>query len=82
MHDIMLRCIIILGAGIACWWSAGLVIERLQVRIPAGVAREFSCPELTLCADSTSMSIPPQCYDSGMKKTLVILPKVQLAGYT
>ena len=31
--------------------SAGLVIERLRVRIPAGVAVEFSSPELTLSAD-------------------------------
>ena len=32
--------------------SAGLVIERLRVRIPAGAAGEFSSPELTSCADS------------------------------
>ena len=32
--------------------SAGLVIERLRVRIPAGAAGEISSPELTLCADS------------------------------
>ena len=31
--------------------SAGLVIERLRVRIPAGAAGEFSSPGLTLCAD-------------------------------
>ena len=36
--------------------SAGLVIETFQVRIPAG---EYSYPELTLCADSYSVSIPP-----------------------
>ena len=30
--------------------SAGLVIERLRVRIPAGAVGEFSSPELTLCA--------------------------------
>ena len=28
--------------------SAGLVIERLRVPIPAGTAAEFSSPELTL----------------------------------
>ena len=39
--------------------SAGLVIERLRVRIPAGVAEELSSPELTLCADSYSVSVPP-----------------------
>ena len=27
--------------------SAGLVIERLRVRLPAGAAGEFSCPEST-----------------------------------
>ena len=32
------------------WQSAGLVIERLRVRIPAGAAGEFSAPELTLCS--------------------------------
>ena len=36
-------------------YSAGLVIERLRVRIPAG---EFSSPELTLCADSYLVSVP------------------------
>ena len=29
-----------------------------------------------------SVSVPPQCYRSGMLKTPVILPKVQVAGYT
>ena len=37
--------------------SAGLVIERLRVRIPAGAEREFSSPELTFCADSYSVSV-------------------------
>ena len=45
--------------GIACLYSAGLVIERLRVRIPAGAAGEFSSPELTLCVDSYSVSVPP-----------------------
>ena len=31
--------------------STELGIERLRVRIPAGVAGDFSSPELTLCAD-------------------------------
>ena len=44
---------------------AGLLIERLQVRIPAGAAGEFSSPELTLCADSHSVSVPPPCYRCG-----------------
>ena len=36
------------------------MIERLQVRVPAGAAGEFSSPELTLCA-----ALNP-CYRSGM----------------
>ena len=53
------------GAGLACWWSAGLVIERLPVRIPAGAAGEISSPELTLCADSYPVSVPPRGYRIG-----------------
>ena len=53
------------GVGRACWLDAGLVIERLQVRIPAGAAGEFSSPESTLCADSYSVSVPLACYRSG-----------------
>ena len=46
--------------------SARLMIERLLVRILAGAAGEFSSPELTLCAGSCSVSVPPLCYCSGM----------------
>ena len=46
--------------------SARLMIERLLVCILAGAAGEFSSPELTLCADSCSMSVLPLCYCSGM----------------
>ena len=42
--------------------SAGLLIERLRVRIPVGAAGEFSSPELASCADSYSVSVPPPCY--------------------
>ena len=45
--------------------SAGLVIERLRVRIPAGAAGEFSSPGLSFCADSCSVSVPPPCDCSG-----------------
>ena len=69
------------GAGMTCWQNAGLVIERLRVRIPAGAMGIFS-PELSLYADSYSLSVPLRCYRSGTKKTLVILPTVQVAGYT
>ena len=51
------------------------MIERLRVRIPAGAAGEFSSPELTLCADSYSVSVPPPCYRSGTQKTPVVLQK-------
>ena len=51
------------------------MIEGLRVRIPAGAAREFSSPELTLRADSYSVSIPPPCYRSGTNETSDILPK-------
>ena len=44
---------------------AGLVIEMLRVRIPAGAAGEFSSPEPTLCADSFSVSLQLPCYRSG-----------------
>ena len=43
---------------------AGLVVERLRVRIPAGAAGEFSSPGLTLCADSYSVSLLPPYYRS------------------
>ena len=35
-----------------------LVIERLRGRVPVGAAGEFSSPELTLCADCFSVSVP------------------------
>ena len=61
------------------------MIERLRVRIPAEAAGEFSSPELTLSADFYSVSVPAPCYRSGTKNNNnkpVILPKVQVAGYT
>ena len=36
------------------------MIERLQVRVPAEAEEEFSSPELTFCADSYSVSVPPR----------------------
>ena len=62
--------------------SAGPVIERLRVRIPAGAAGEFFSPESTLSADSYSMSHQPPCYRSGTLNTPVIVPKAQVAGNT
>ena len=46
-------------AGIVCRQSAGLVIERLRVRVSAGTEGEGSSPEITFCADSYSVSAPP-----------------------
>ena len=40
-------------------------MERLQIRIPAGAAGEFSSSESTLCANSYPVSVPPPCYRSG-----------------
>ena len=39
--------------------STGLMIERLRVWILAGGAGESSSPELTLCADSYLVFVPP-----------------------
>ena len=37
--------------------GAGLVIERLRVRVPAEAAREFSSSKLTLCADPSAHKV-------------------------
>ena len=64
---------------IAC---AGLMTERLQVQIPVGAVGEFSSPWSTFCADSyfgiRSTPVLPQQHI----KIPVILPKVQVAGYS
>ena len=62
------------------------MIKRLQVQILAGAAGELSFLELTLCSDSYLVSTPPPpphaSYRSGtVYKSLVILPKMQMAGY-
>ena len=41
------------------WWGAGLAIGRLRFRFPTGALGELSSPELTFCADSYSVSVPP-----------------------
>ena len=43
------------------------MIERLRVQIPAEAAGEFSSPELILCTDSYSVSVP-----------LLVLPQWQV----
>ena len=72
------RCKIVLSRGSSVVWSAGLVIERSQVWVPAGARGECSSPGSTFCADS-HFGI---CYHSSMWTILVILPKVQVAGYS
>ena len=47
-HELKERCLHKPTLGAGCWYSEGLVIERLGVRIPAGAAGELSSPELTL----------------------------------
>ena len=58
------------------------MIERSRVRIPAGAAGEFSSLGSTFCADLISVFVTPPCYRSSTKKIPVILPKVQVAGYS
>ena len=63
------------------------MIERSRVRIPAGAAGEFSSPWSTFCADSyfgiRSTPVLPQKHVKQKTKTkTVILPKVQVAGYS
>ena len=36
------------------------MIERMRIEIPAGAVVEFPSPELTLSADSYSVSVPPR----------------------
>ena len=56
--------------------------ERLRIQILAGAVGEFSSPELTFHTESYLVPIPPLRYLSGTEKTPIILPKVQVAGYT
>ena len=53
-----------MGLGELVGKGTRLMIESLRVWILAGAVGEFSSPELTLCADSYSVSIPPPCYCS------------------
>ena len=54
--------------------------RKVAFRYLAGAAGEISSPELTFYAYSVSVPLP--CYRSGTEETPVILPKVQVAGYT
>ena len=50
------------GAEIAQWVSAGLMIERTRVRVPAGTAGDCSSQGQLSVLTSLSVSVPPQCY--------------------
>jgi len=41
-----------LGAGMAQWYSNGIVIKRSRVQVPAGALGECSSSGFTFCADS------------------------------
>ena len=59
------------------------MIERSRVRIPAGTAGEFSSPGSTFCADSYfRYPFHPRVTTVAREKIPVILPKVQVAGYS
>ena len=55
-----------------------LVVVALSLLVR--VLGECFSPELTLCAGSYSVSVPPPCYRSGTSKTPEIVPKAQVAG--
>ena len=56
--------------------------ERSRVRIPAGTAGEFSSPGSTFCADSYFGIRSTPVLVARKKSRSVILPKVQVAGYS
>ena len=57
-------------------------MERLHVRMPAGTARKSCFPELTLCPDSYSMSVPPPVLPQWHAKVPGHYAKGQVASYT
>ena len=58
------------------------MIEKSRVQFPAGAAGEFSSPGSTFCADSYSGIRSTPVLPSNTLKISVILPKVQVAGYS
>ena len=57
------------------------MIERFRIQILAAAVGKLTSSELTLPADSYSVSVQHRCYCGGVSMTLVILPKVQVAVY-
>ena len=64
-------------------YLSGLVIERLRVRVLAGATEEFCLQGRLSLLTFISIRYPlnPPRYRNSTYKTLVILPKVQVAGY-
>ena len=59
------------------------MIEKLQVRIPAGASGEFSFPGSTFCADSYfGIRSTPVLLQKHVKDPGHHLPKAQVAGYS
>ena len=56
------------------------MIERLRVRTLAEAAGEFSSPELTLCADSYSVSVPPRVTAVARKRLRSFCQKCRWQG--
>ena len=63
---------------------AGLVIEGLRVRVPAGAAGGFKSPELTFCAEYHSVSFPTRVTAVAGKRTWSFCQKCRwkVAPYT
>ena len=58
------------------------MIERSRVPIPAGTAGEYFFSGSTLSVLLFSVTVPSPCYRSSTYMIPVILPKVQVAGYS
>ena len=59
------------------------MIERMRVRFSVETAAEFSSLELTLCADSSSVSVPLRVTAVALKKKKKKkLSKVQVAKHS
>ena len=67
---------------IAQWLECWTHDQRSRVQIPAGVAGKFLLWGQISVLTLILVSVPPPCYRSSTKKTLVSLPKVEVAGYS
>ena len=77
-----------MGAGVAQQLERWTVTERSRVQVFGHGFKSRQERLKTLLLQSKlsdlfiSVSVPPPCYCSGMRKILVIPPKVQVAGYS